>query len=270
MPARSAGRLFEGPQDGLDDQLGLVLLDEMLALFRDHVSAVGRELGQLLLQFEPDPVQAGVQLGRNVAGTLLVRGAQHDQRQVAERPGDIECGAQRRIPGSVGEPLPIEPDALPVGRGGRRQDRGRALELIRVCAVDQDEAGDLVPAATGVPVERFISIQTRLANGVLLSLTSADMRVDSRRAAVYGDHGMLTGDTTGGGRIYLYRGGDAEEIEPKVGDVSACEAFVSAVTEGAPNLSPARDGAYAVALLEAAYRSAREGRMVRVERPQGW
>ena len=124
--------------------------------------------------------------------------------------------------------------------------------------------------AAGAPAERFITIQARLANSVLLSLTSADMRLDSRRAAVYGDHGMLTGDTTGGGRIYLYRGGDAEEIEPKVGDVSACEAFVSAVTEGAPNLSPARDGAYAVALLEAAYRSAREGRMVRVERPLGW
>jgi len=124
--------------------------------------------------------------------------------------------------------------------------------------------------AAGASVERFMSVHARLANGVLLSLTSADMRVDSRRVAVYGDHGMLTGDTTSGGRIYLHRGGDAEEIEPNVGDVSACEAFVSAAKEGAPNLSPARDGAYAVALLEAAYRSAGEGRMVRVERPQGW
>jgi predicted dehydrogenase len=60
--------------------------------------------------------------------------------------------------------------------------------------------------AAGAPVERFVSIQARLANGVLLSLTSADMRVDSRRVAVYGDHGMLTGDTTGAQSVYLHRG----------------------------------------------------------------
>jgi phthalate 4,5-cis-dihydrodiol dehydrogenase len=117
----------------------------------------------------------------------------------------------------------------------------------------------------GAPVERFTTIQARLANDVLLSLTSADMRVESRRAAVYGDHGMLTGDTIGQHGVYLHRGGGAEQVEPKVADVSACEAFVSAVTEGTPNLSPPRDGARAVALLEAAYRSAREGKLVRVE-----
>ena len=122
----------------------------------------------------------------------------------------------------------------------------------------------------GAPVERFINIQARLANGVLLSLTSADMRVDSRRVAVYGDHGMLTGDTTGGGGICLHRGDSAEELAPNMADVSACEAFVSAVMEGTPNLSPPRDGAYAVALLEAAYGSAREGTVVRLENAEGW
>ncbi|MBN1641202.1 MAG: Gfo/Idh/MocA family oxidoreductase [Anaerolineae bacterium] len=124
-----------------------------------------------------------------------------------------------------------------------------------------------IEETAGAPVERFIAIQARLANGVLLSLTSADMRVEGRRVAVYGDHGILTADTMTGGSVYLHRGGASEQIEPRVDNVSACGAFVSAVTEGTPNLSPPRDGAHAVALLEAAYRSARENKMVRVEPP---
>jgi len=183
-------------------------------------------------------------------------------------------GADTGVPGRFYEDWTVEDNwhfnPVRVGGGALANAGLHGLDLaLWLGAAPPVEVSALSDAA-GAPVERFITIQARLANGVLLSLTSADMRVDSRRAAVYGDHGMLTGDTTGGGRIYLYHGGDAEEIEPKVGDVSACEAFVSAVTEGAPNLCPARDGAYAVALLEAAYRSAREGRMVRVERPQGW
>lgn len=37
---------------------------------------------------------------------------------------------------------------------------------------------------------------------------------------------------------------------------------------GAPNIAPAREGAHDVALIEAAYRSAREGRIVHVELPE--
>jgi len=44
---------------------------------------------------------------------------------------------------------------------------------------------------------------------------------------------------------------------------------VAAVTEGAPNIAPARDGAYDIALIEAAYRSAREGHIVHIELPDG-
>jgi predicted dehydrogenase len=44
---------------------------------------------------------------------------------------------------------------------------------------------------------------------------------------------------------------------------------VATVTEGAPNAATGREGAYDVALIEAAYRSAREERIVHVELPEG-
>ena len=46
-------------------------------------------------------------------------------------------------------------------------------------------------------------------------------------------------------------------------------AFVSAVMEGGKNPAPAQDGAYAVAFIEAAYRSAEEGRIINIEYPLG-
>ena len=45
--------------------------------------------------------------------------------------------------------------------------------------------------------------------------------------------------------------------------VSAVSAFVSTLTEDAPNLAPAQEGAYVIALIEATYRSIREERIIK-------
>jgi predicted dehydrogenase len=119
---------------------------------------------------------------------------------------------------------------------------------------------------TGLPVECYINVQARLANGVLLSLTSADMPVDSDRWAIYGDEGMLAAD---GADLWIQRSEEREAMAPEGPGISPDEAFVATVTEGAPNMATGREGAYDVALIEAAYRSAREGRIVHVELPEG-
>lgn len=117
--------------------------------------------------------------------------------------------------------------------------------------------------SAGLPVECFISVQARLANGVLVSVISADIpEEESGRWTIYGDKGILTAES---GEIWIQRSGKREKIEAASPDVSPDEAFVAAVLDGAPNLCPAHEGAYAVALVEAAYRSAREGRIIDVE-----
>jgi predicted dehydrogenase len=107
--------------------------------------------------------------------------------------------------------------------------------------------------SAGLPVECFVNISARLANGVLLSIASAD------------DDGVLTDDSEGS--IWVHLGGERKKLEAEAPDLTKAGAFVSAI-EGGENLSPAVEGEYAVALTEAAYRSAAEGRIVRVDLPE--
>jgi predicted dehydrogenase len=99
---------------------------------------------------------------------------------------------------------------------------------------------------------------------VLLSLTSADMPVDSNRWAIYGDEGMLTAD---GAEMWIDRPGERKVINSEEPRISPDEAFVATVVEGAPNMATGCDGAYDIALIEAAYRSAKQGRIVHVDLP---
>jgi len=130
--------------------------------------------------------------------------------------------------------------------------------------------------SAGSPVDRFFNLQARLANGILISLTSADVVSGQaqRRLTIFGDRGVLTADWAGGpgsqGKaedIWIYHDGEREKVKAEVPDITPAAAFIAAVTEGGINLTPGRDGAYAVALMEAAYRSAEEGCIIRVELP---
>lgn len=121
----------------------------------------------------------------------------------------------------------------------------------------------------GLPVESFVNLQARLANDVLVSMTYADavpqdILSSDRHFMIVGDQGVLTQDAEG--IFWLHRDNERRKVEAIVPDTTLAAAFVDATLEGKVNLSPAHEGAYAVELMEAAYRSAAENRIVRIDR----
>lgn len=122
----------------------------------------------------------------------------------------------------------------------------------------------------GLPVESFVNLQARLANDALVSLTYADavpqdILSSDRHFMIVGDQGVLTEDANH--VFWLHRDNQRRKLESPMPDTTLSAAFVATILDGAPNLSPAQDGAYTVALMEAAYRSAAEGQIVRITRP---
>jgi predicted dehydrogenase len=117
----------------------------------------------------------------------------------------------------------------------------------------------------GLPVDCFLGVQSRLRNGVLLSLQfTAGVPGDMRsRLTVFADGGVLTSRFMGLGEmseddIWIEKEGGREAIAVEGTDLSTDEAFVEAVLDGKPNPAPAEEGADAVAFAEAVYRSLRE------------
>lgn len=120
----------------------------------------------------------------------------------------------------------------------------------------------------GLPVECFMNVQARLANGVLLSFSFGDAnpgRMGWAAWTIVGDEGILTMDRDQ--NIWVERGEAREQLAPEAPDVPTALSFVDCVLDGTPNLSPGEDAAYCAALIEAAYRSAKEGRIVRLSVP---
>ena len=118
--------------------------------------------------------------------------------------------------------------------------------------------------SAGLKVPVCITAQARLANGVILSMSSADIGAQGGRWSLLGDDGMLADDGKRG--VEIKRVFDGEALEPEQGETMEA-AFVASIMDGAPNPSPARDGAMDVALLEAIYRSIREHAIVGVDIP---
>ncbi len=120
----------------------------------------------------------------------------------------------------------------------------------------------------GLPVECFVSAQTRLANGALLSLSFADdpplsVLDDQNQLMIVGQRGTILDDYDG--QFWLYQGGErtlltADEPETTIGEV-----FVASILDGRPNLSPGYQDANVVDFMEAMYRSAAEGRIIAVQ-----
>jgi predicted dehydrogenase len=120
----------------------------------------------------------------------------------------------------------------------------------------------------GLPVESFVNMQARLRNDVFISLTFADavpqgILSSDQQFMIVGDQGVLSEDAQG--TLWLHRDNQRQKLETVVPDTTLGAAFVSTILDGKPNLSPAREGAYAVELMEAVYRSAAEGRIVQIE-----
>lgn len=122
--------------------------------------------------------------------------------------------------------------------------------------------------SAGMPVEMHLTFQARFAGRTLLSFASADgVPIDTgqRRIAIFGDDGALMAE---GEYITVVRGSERTQLEVTVPSTNPDAAFVAAILDGAMNPASAVDGAYTVALTEAVYRSAAEGRIVEITAPE--
>jgi predicted dehydrogenase len=131
---------------------------------------------------------------------------------------------------------------------------------------------EVVALATsaGLPVEAHLGIQARLANDVLLSLSLSDgVPAGTNHLTVRGDLGTVTADWPLGQvpEFDVHRAQGRQNLAVEIPDTTTTAAFVDTILEDMPNLSPARDGAYAVALTEAVYRSIAEKRIIYIDSP---
>ena len=89
-----------------------------------------------------------------------------------------------------------------------------------------------------------------------------------RQLMIVGEKGTITDDIDG--NLWLNQNGNRTKIETDLPETTIAEGFVSAILDGADNLSPAYQGANVVDFMESTYRSADEGRMIHIEPgPQG-
>lgn len=125
--------------------------------------------------------------------------------------------------------------------------------------------------SAGMPVDRIVQVQARLANDVLLSLAAVDgvPGAPRWRLAVYGDLGVMTADWEGWAASDIWL--DAEErarLDVEISDSTVAAEFVRGVKGESASLASSREGAYAVALTEAAYRAASEKQWIHLEIPE--
>jgi len=116
--------------------------------------------------------------------------------------------------------------------------------------------------AVAPEIERFVSVQARLSNGVMVTIQTADVNKgiqDSTYATIVGDDGVLTG---GPGKVTLDAAAGREEIDHGGPTVLPSIPFVNALLDGTPPPIPAEAGAHAAAFSEAVYRSAAGKRIV--------
>ncbi|WP_165822686.1 Gfo/Idh/MocA family protein [Paenibacillus montanisoli] len=116
------------------------------------------------------------------------------------------------------------------------------------------------------PQEAYLSVQIRMTNGTLISLSSNTITPGNMFAAknnfrILGDLGTLSCD---GERILVERVRDREDLPVEGQIVTSVQAFLSAILDGGINLTPADEAARVVEVTEAAYISVKEGRTVQL------
>jgi predicted dehydrogenase len=103
----------------------------------------------------------------------------------------------------------------------------------------------------------------------LVTLSGSDGVDMNSQIAVIGDQGTLSAEPEGENPLglWLRKGDERRQITAQEANVPPFEAFIAAILDGAPNPCPPQDGAHAVELIEAAYRSAAEGLAIAIESP---
>jgi len=130
----------------------------------------------------------------------------------------------------------------------------------------------------GLPVERVITTQASLENGVLFSLSYTN-GVDADQdkfwgktvITITGDSGVLLGTQgplgtdSGETQIEIISGGERSQITSEEETGGTAGMFIDLIANGGENPAPPEECAWAVALTEASYRSAKEKRNVTLE-----
>jgi len=118
----------------------------------------------------------------------------------------------------------------------------------------------------GLPVDCFVAVQARLANGVLVSwsMGAGVAGKSQRQVTILGDRGVLTGAWSSWdvGAFTLHQGGTQTTLESQFPNLTPAQAFVHLLRGEGPNLCPAEAAAQTVALTQAAYQSAERGQIV--------
>lgn len=222
-----------------------------------------------------------------------------------------QIGRVRQISAVKCEDMRIWREDIPIAQGLRQRieasERGKAFELDRRQASywrrDPLQLGGDMFADSGVhhvdamlwlagaparevlayaprsrpPMAAILTLQARLANEAILSLTYNDNVAladdfafrGSGRLTVYGDAGTLSLDMPGVGNgpaegLLLEKNGAKQPVTVEGARTSPAAAFVACILDGAPNIATVDDGANVVALIEGTYRSIAEGRIVSV------
>jgi predicted dehydrogenase len=115
-------------------------------------------------------------------------------------------------------------------------------------------------------IEKYISVQAKLANGAHVSIISNGTLQGtgpsiSMDLTIIGDSGIINCD---GNEAWISKDGKREKIDVQLPDYSTIEAFIATIMDETPNLSPGLDAIRVVTLTEAAYRSAAECRIVMI------
>jgi predicted dehydrogenase len=131
------------------------------------------------------------------------------------------------------------------------------------------------------PQAAIFSVQALLSSDVILTLNFNDHVAmgdefsfrGSGKLTVLGDNGSLVANIPGFGvgpaeEMFIEPNGDRRAVTFEGEDIHPAAAFVAAVCDGAPNISPVDDAVQVVAFIQAAYLSAAERRIVRLDELQ--
>lgn len=117
----------------------------------------------------------------------------------------------------------------------------------------------------------ILTVQALLANDVILSITFNDniamgnefaMR-GNRHLTAFGDGGTLAIDSAN--NIILEKNGARQTVPVEGSAISPAAGFVASVLDGAPVMATVEDACHAVELIQSAYQSAAERRLVRID-----